>query len=96
MEELDRCRLFRFDFGTPTLPSQLASHMALMAELEPVSNWRMELVGLHSEEAHGDSAEGKSKSELVPRTANLVKLLEKLKGGALQSRNELFNSLLMA
>ena len=70
--------------------------MALMAELEPVSNRRMELVGLHSEEAHEDSVEGKSKSELAPRTANLVKLLEKFKGGTLRSRNELFKGLLMA
>ena len=70
--------------------------MALMAKQEPASSRRTESVGPHNEGAHEDSAEEKSKSEPALRTANPVKLLEKLKGGAQQSLNELFNSLLMA
>jgi len=69
--------------------------MAFMAKQEPASSRRTESVGPH-EGAHEDTADEKSMSEPGLRTANPVKLLEKLKGGAQQSPNELFNSLLMA
>lgn len=55
--------------------------MALMAKQEPAGSRRTGSVGPQNEGAHENSAEEKNKSEPALRTANPVKLLEKLKGG---------------